>query len=465
MKMKNYVIVLCMWILVGSVSLTAITEDELKQVHNDGKILLTVEKCVEIGLVYSKSYYSSLMDVQIADAKFKETRTKQLPSLKLTGSYTRLSNIPPFRVDFELPGLPAMHFVISDTILNSYNFQLTLQQPLFTGFAVENAVKASRLGSKAAKELYSRDRNELIYNIKNAYWSLYKAIEFKKLIDENVQLIDAHYKDIQRFFDQGLAKLNDVMKIRVQLSSMKVSQLETNQNVRLAMMSLNSLLGISLDKEIEPVSKIEAASETLGDVPAEVAKALAKRSEIKAMGYNLEAAKAAIKIARSGYFPQLALVADYYYSNPNTRIMPVEKKFKDTWDLSLGLSYDVWNWKSTAYQVAQANSQFLKAKAGESQLKDMITLEVQQNYFDLLQAKEKIDMSEESVKQAEENYRITHERFKAGLTTNSELLDAEVALLNTKVSRTEAFIDYMLAKARFHKSIGEEQRLNAGASI
>ncbi|MGE5342139.1 MAG: TolC family protein [Candidatus Omnitrophota bacterium] len=436
---------------------TPMDPGELKRFSNGERLSLTVEKCIEIGLLYSKTYYASQMDVDIATAKFKEARTKQLPSLKLDGSYTRMSKIPPFEVVVEFPGVPPMHFVLSQSILNYYNFQFSLQQPLFTGFAIENSIKAAKMGVMAAQELHTRDRNELIYNIKNAYWTLYKAIEFQKLIDENVGMIQSHLNDVQRFFDQGLAKLNDVMKVQVQLSSMKVNQLDMTQKVRLATMALNSLLGIPLDQQIALTSPINVIPETRPEVSAQVSQALTQRSEIKAMGYNIRALEASKKIAQAGYYPRLFLVANYYYSNPNTRIMPIQSKFNDTWDLSLGLSLDLWNWRSTAFQVNQAGSQLLKARAGESQLKDMITLEVQQNYFDLMQAKEKINLSETSVKQAEENYRITNERFKAGLTTNSELLDAEVALLNTKVSRTEAFIDVELARARLDKSTGKDE--------
>lgn len=456
MKTRHYLILVLLLILFTSLSIQAAPNDAIKTFNNGDKVSLTVEKCIEIGLEYSKSFYASAMDVKIADAKYREVKTQLFPSLKLEGSYSRLSNIPPFEVNIEIPGLPPMNFVISDTILNYYNLKLSLQQPLFTGFALENAVKAARLGSMAAQEIHAKDRSELIFNIKNAYWSLYKAMEFKKLVDENVQLIEAHLNDLQRFFDQGLAKLNDVLKIQVQLSAMKVTQVETKHGVHLARMALNNLLGLPLDKEIELVSKIEVVEETLPDAASQVQKALTKRSEMKAMDYNLQAAGAAVKIARAGYFPQLFFVANYYYSNPNERIMPMQLKFQDTWDISLGLSLNLWNWRATSHQVSQANAQLAKARAVESQLKDMITLEVQQNYYDLLLTREKIDLSEQNVKQAEENYRITNERFKAGLTPNSELLDAEVALLQAKVGRTEAFIDYELARARFHKSTGKK---------
>lgn len=452
MKWKYFLVVLLVVVLQP---MWAMTQDEIRSVYSSDTVALTVEQCIEIGLVYSKSLYASLMNVQAADAKARETGTKLLPSLKVEGSYTRLSKVPPFEVVIDMPPLEPMKFVIAETILNFYNLKVGLQQPLFTGFALESAVKAARQSALAARQTYYKDKNELIYNIKNAYWTLYKAQEMKKLLDENVQLIETHLADVQRFFEQGLAKNIDVLKVQVQLSNTKVGQLEAGHGVRLAMMALDSLLGLPLEKEIRLSSTVQAGKAAPAAEEA-VKRALQDRFELKAMDHTLNAATAAVKFARSGYYPQVALMGNYYYSNPNQRIQPMQTKFKDSWDISVGLTFDLWNWGATSHQVAQAKAQLNQVRAGKEQLKDGIVLEVRQNYFDLLLSREKIALSESTVKQAEENYRITSERFKAGLTNNSELLDAEVALLQAKVNHTQALIDCELAGARLSKSMGHE---------
>ena len=77
-----------------------------------------------------------------------------------------------------------------------------------------------------------------------------------------------------------------------------------------------------------------------------------------------------------------------------------------------------------------------------------------QNYLNVYQAKERISVSDQSVKQAEENYRVTNEKFKLGVALNSDLLDAEVALLQAKWNHIQALVDYELAQARLTKSVG-----------
>ena len=88
-------------------------------------------------------------------------------------------------------------------------------------------------------------------------------------------------------------------------------------------------------------------------------------------------------------------------------------------------------------------------------LKDAITLDVTQSYLSFQQAKERIHLAELTVEQASENYRTAAEKYKTGLTTSSELLDAEVALLQSKLQLTQSLVDHELAKARLEKAVGE----------
>ena len=88
-------------------------------------------------------------------------------------------------------------------------------------------------------------------------------------------------------------------------------------------------------------------------------------------------------------------------------------------------------------------------------LKDGIALEVTQNYLNQQQSVERIAVARQGVQQAEENYRITDEKFKKGLSLNSDLLDAEVALLQARINVTQSLVDYELAEARLEKAIGD----------
>ncbi len=407
---------------------------------------LSIKQAITFGLENSKSLHSSLMKVEYSDAKSSETSALLYPSLKFGGSYTRLSEVPPFQIQ---------GITISPSVFNNYNMRLTLQQPLFTGLRLINSSKSASYSAQASEQDYQKDKTDLIYNITNAYWSLFKAIEFKKVVEENVGQVKAHLKDVQNFFNQGIVTKNEVLKVEVQLSNVQVLQIDARNNVQLATIGLNSLIGLPLETKIDLISKAEQTDKQYDNVNTLVQKAIDNRSDIKSMELRVKAGEAGVSIARAGWFPQIYLVGNYVYARPNSRIFPTQDKFKDTWDVSVSASFDIWNWGTTMHQTDEAQAQLAQMKDGLGLLRDGITLEVTQSYLNFNQSKERIAVAKKGVSQAEENYRITDEKFKAGLALNSDLLDAEAALMQAKFNHIQSLVDFELADARLQKALGQ----------
>ncbi len=424
------------------------------------RMSLTVEQAIAIGNENSKMLHTSAMKVQASDARVREAAAGALPSVKVNGLYTRLSQVDPFDVGKSLD--PLFHAIgivnpstPSDMIVNTYTARATVQQPLFTGFRISASKDIAEYTARAASQDYVKDKKELAFAVKSAYWTLFKANEFKKVVDENVEQMKAHQKDAENLMAQGMATMNDVLKVQVQLSDALVRQIDAQNAVLLSMIGLNNTIGLPLSTEIIIASVIDPATKQLTGIDGLVKKAVTDRAEITAMTARLQAGEAGVTLARSGWYPQIALVGNYTYSNSNQRIFPQTQKFSDSWDVSLSLSFDLWNWGTTAYQTDQAQSQLAQAYDAMGQLKDGITLEVTQNYLNQKQSIERIAVAKKGVQQAEENYRITDEKFKKGLALNSDMLDAEVALLQARINYTQSLVDYELAEARLEKAIGD----------
>ncbi len=411
---------------------------------------LSLEESIQIGLKNSELIHSSQMKVNYAEARWSEVNTYRLPSLKLNASYTRLSEIEPFILT-----TPFGNFDIQPSIVNNYNIKLSLQQPIFTGFKLSSSSDIAEYSYEAQKQEYTKDEQLLIYDIKNAYWGLFKVTKVKNVVDENIGLIRAHLSDVKNFFENGISTKNDVLKVQVQLAEAQLRQIDADNGVKLAQSNLNNVIGLPLSTNVEVQTDVVMEDNITPDLDQLTQEAIENRPELKAMDFRLKAGESGVTMAESGWYPQLYLAGNYYYARPNQRIFPAEDKFNGTWDVSVGLSWDIWNWLSTSDQTKQAEAQLEQVKDGYKSLKDGISLEVTQNYLNLLKAKEKVLASEQSVHQAEENYRVTNETFKNGLALNSDLLDAEFALLQAKTNHIQALADYELAKAGLEKSIGK----------
>jgi outer membrane protein len=424
---------------------------------------LTLEEAIAIGLENSRSLHSSLMKSEYADAKSSEMSANLYPSVKAQLGYQNLSNIPPAAVILPRnafgPGFPPqpVNVTLSQVILNTYTARATLQQPLFTGWRLQSAADNAEYTANAVHNDYRKDKQQLLYDIKSAYWNVYRAREMKRLTDENVAQMTQHLDDIQNMFNQGMATTNEVLKTKVQLANSRVLQSDAENSLTIAMISFNSTIGLPLNTQVSIGSTLTPKTKEFPEVEQLLATAFQQRADVQGMQWRVQAAQSSITAAHSGWMPQVFLTGNYYYSRPNQRIFPAVDQFKDSWDVGVNLQFDIWNNLTTVHQTSEAKAQYEQTKDSFSMLKDGITLDVTQSFLTFKQEKKQIDLAQLSVDQATENLRVTREKFKAELTTNSELLDAEVALLQAKVQLVQSLVNHELAEARLEKAIGEEQ--------
>ena len=249
---------------------------------------LTLQQCLDIAFKNSKDIKISNSKVIGSNAKVDEVQSQYFPSLKLTANYTRLSDVPAFEVHLPFSPTP---ITISDVILNNYTVKLSLQQPLFTGFRLSSLKDAAEYYNRAAIEDVSKTKNEAAFSVYSAYLNYYKAEQIKALLQESMKSAEQHITDTRNFMDNGLATKNDLLKFEVQESNIKLSLIEANNNIDLAMRVLNKALGLPLSENTE-VEKIEIVPETFNeDLSSLVKEALDNRSEIKSVKFTLDAGK------------------------------------------------------------------------------------------------------------------------------------------------------------------------------
>lgn len=421
--------------------------------QDDGVKRLSIGESVTIMLGQSHALHSSKMEMESADARAQEARSAGLMTAKLSAAYTRLSDVPSFSIG---PPLLSTPITIYPAILNNYTARLSLQQPLFAGSRFSGAIALADNMAGAALEEYNQDRAELILAVKSAYWKLYLAREIRSVIAENVRQTEAHLNDIRHLFEQGMATKNDVLRVEVQYSEAKVRQISADNNAQLALNALNNILGIPLQTPVELTTELYSESLTIPPLESLLEHAHANRSDLRAALLRKTAAEEGVAMARSAYYPQISLFGNFYYSRPNQRLFPAKDEFRDTWDVGVSLSWDLWNWGATRHQATQAERRVDQSNDGIQQLTDAITLEVTQAFLALKESQQRIVVAKKGVDQGEENYRSIQNKFKNGLVVNAELTDAEAALLSTKWIHIQALADYNLAIAQLEKAAAIE---------
>jgi outer membrane protein TolC len=414
--------------------------------------VLTLKESLEIGLQNSNDLKVSRSKLNYADSKLSEINSQFLPNFKLFGNYTRLSdNIPAFEVSMPFTPNPIR---ISEPLYNNYTFKFGFSQPLFTGFKLSSSRNLAELNLNASEEDYSKEKNEAAFNIYLAYWNFYKADEIKKVIEQTLQQMELHLKDTRSFFDNGLIPKNDMLKLEVQYSNTKLMLIDAENNSELARIAFNKAIGLKLYEK----TKISANEEPLFNEKYQISdlldEALKNRKELKSLEYRVAASSQGVSAAKSAWYPSIFLTGNYYYSNPNPRFQPAKDEFNSNWDLGVTLSWDVWNWGLTSSQVSQAEETKVQLETNLSMIKDNVQVDVYSNYLNLLKIEEKVNVNNEALAQALENYRITSEKYNTQLATSSDLIDAETLKLQAETNLKTAEVDFRIARVKLEKSLG-----------
>ena len=414
---------------------------------------LTLEESLRIGLANSKEIKISQSKVIGSEALVSEAGSQMLPKLSFGASYVNLSDVPPFEVLVPISPTPIK---IQDAILNNYSLKLSLQQPLFTGFRLSSLKSAAKNNYNAVEIDHTKEINETALKIQTSFWNYYKAQNALKLVNENLKSLKQHLTDTKAFMDNGLVTRNDYLKLRVQVSNVELLKIETNNSVNLARAAFNKAIGYPLNSETEITADDLTGEITPFNYDELLADAFKMREELQSISYRIEAGKDGIRAANAGWFPSVFLFGNFYYNRPNQRIMPLKDQFNDTWDVGVSLSWDLWNWGYTSSKVTQAEQKLVQSQASFEIIKEGVEIEVYQNYLKLNSEYDKVKINRKTVEQAEENYRITKEKYNQQLSTSTDLIDAETSLLDAQTKLSNALVDFEIAKVRLNKSVGRK---------
>ncbi len=453
MKARSYVTTIARWLLLVIVCFSSVRAQQR----------LTLGEAIALALENSKALRLSSLKVTSATAKASEAATFLLPSIKLTASYQRLSDVDPFQVS--VPFLP-QPITIAPVVLNNYTTRVSLQQPLFTGFKLESNATAADHLARASEFDNLNDRADLTLAVTVAYWMLYQTIETKKLIDENVGRLQAIEHDTRNLLRSGLATRNDLLKVQLQLNTAQLSQIDAANDVQLAMMGLNAIMGQPLETEVQIASRPLVPADPEGkpfrleekdrNERTLTERAWTTRPDVLAMQSRIEAAKASLRAARGNWWPQLFLNAGYTYARPNPRYQPTRDAFKSTWDIGVHLQFDLWTWGATGDQTQQAEAALTQTEVMYEQLKDNIALDVKRQWLAVQRAAEKLRVASLAIEQAEEHQRTMNDTYKQGLATSTDLLDASFALLQARTNYSAALVENEIAGARLRRAVGAE---------
>lgn len=411
--------------------------------------ILRLEDAITLGISHSKNLALDNINLQLADSKILQNKNAKIPQVGLNLSYVRISdNITPFTVSF-----PTGDIVLNPQILNqSYN-SLQIKQLLWAGGKVKYGDELLELDKKAIYFDTQKNKNEVAFNLTTLWYNLFVVKQSKKILQANIELLSKQKKDAENFVKQGIILENDVLKIDLAITNLisNLSDISTTGN--LLKYNLCVLTGLDTKEEIDIPESLPNTAQEDNNLNQYLEKAFQNRAELKGLSIRKEQANVGIKIAQSNFLPTIGASGMVNYDLPNQRVFPNVASLTGTWNVGFGLTWNLTDLHANKEKVKESNLSFLKMSRVIEQAKEGIQLEVNADYNNYLQAKQKIQLANKSVEQATENFRIEQNKFQNNTTTSTDFLNANTLLLQAKINLTTAIANSELAYKKLLKSV------------
>jgi outer membrane protein TolC len=417
---------------------------------------LTLDEAVERALVASPRLARLASLEAAAAAQARGASAERWPQLDLGASYARRSEVPELAIFAPTndPAQPVERVVVYPNIQDNWRVRAEVALPLYTGGRLSSRVAAADQAREAACEDVRAGRADLVLETRSAYWSLVTARESERVLREAIRAYDAHLDDARNREQLGMAARNEVLAVEVERDRAELDRIRAEADAALAESNLQRLLDLPPATRVEPIEPLASAPMARPEVEGLVAEAQAARPERRALAARVAAADAGAGAERGARLPQLALSGGYLYANPNRDIVPPTADWKDTWDIGVGLTWNVFDGGRRSAGEARARAQADAARAELVELDRAIRLEVTRRSLELRTAEARLAVAERSIVSAAESRRVAADRYREGVIPSSELLDAELAHERAALSRTESLAALRLAAAGLDRAVG-----------
>jgi outer membrane protein len=373
------------------------------------------------------------------------------PVLAVLGGYMRTNHVDEFRL-VPLPGAPSR--ILYPDVPDNYRARLDLQWPIYTAGRVDALAQAAGAEREAATSDVAAARLDLRLETTRAFWALVTARQTEAVVARALDALDAHVLDLQSRLQQGLIPPNDVQTAEAQRSRERLLAIEATNLRRVAEADLRRLIGADSFFAIEPVVAVEPPSAAIPAAADALAEARRQRPELRAFASRTEAAHARERAAAAAAKPQLAVAAGYDYARPNPRIFPRVDQWHESWDASINVSWSLWDGGRRHAEEAEARATTRTIMARASGFDRQLAFEIEQRSLEMASASAAIPTADEGIRAAAEARRVVGERYTAGVATNTDVLDAQTALLQAELDRTRAIANARLAAARLERAMG-----------
>ena len=371
----------------------------------------------------------------------------QRPLVSVSAGYTRTNHV----TEFVVPSATGAPRILYPDVPDNYRTRLDLQWPIYTGGRADALERAARAEAAAVSADLAVAQADLRLEVARSYWAVATATSSVTVLQQAVARAAAHVADVRARLAAGLVPPNEVASAEAQESRQRMLLIEARGQRDVVSTDFNRLVGSAAGEVAEPEGVLDAPVTP----PVETA-TLARelRQERVALARRIEAADEQRTAAAAGRKPTVSVGGGLDYARPNPRIFPRANTWEHSWDVGATVNWSLWDGGRVDADEAQATGAAQAVRHRLAEFDSLLDVELRQRAVEVDTSLAAVAAADDALRAAAEARRVVNERYQAGVIAQSDVLDADLALLQAELDRTRALANVRLADARLARAVG-----------
>ena len=406
---------------------------------------LTLAEAVQLALSKNPDLATAQQRVNAARAALQQADATFWPHLRVSESYVGSDNpVQAFMMTLNQRAFSLNNDFNHPETTDNLGTKVLAQWSLYDGGQNIANRQAARLSSEAAEQSLDAARNDLVFEVTRAYYTVSKARQFVGAANAAVSSVEADVSVASNRVAAGEALKTDLLDAQVRLAESRENQVRARSAAALSDSIFRNVLGVDQTNNVTAaeVAFVESASSVTESLD------VSHRPELRAARKAVDAAEKQVRAAFGGHLPRVNAFASYDLDSGNAQ------QFEDSWIAGVSVDLDVFDGFLTRGKVAEARANLDASRDRLRKTELMLALEVKQARLNVDDARARLDASTQTVAQAGESLQLTKDRYGEGLALFTQVLDTETALTAARQRRAAAEADYLIARAALDKALG-----------
>lgn len=384
-------------------------------------------------------------DIRVADNNLRaaiETRreafTKYFPQVSAGGSWFKTHNDV---VQYNVLDLFTLGIINKGKAAGIWALQ-----PVFAGGRIVNGNKLAKVGEEAARIRKEQSANQVQLQTEALYWQLVTLKAQKHTVESAITMLDTLSRQVGAAVDAGVATRNDLLKVQLKRNGYRADLVDLDNGIELMKMLLAQQVGLGTE------ARVDVRAQVPDSVPAypealfiRTSEALDLTADHRLLVKSVEAKDLEKRMEVGNYLPQVGVGAGWFYHD-------VFNQDHNFGGVMVTVSVPLSGWWGGSHAIKRKKLELATARTELSNLGQKLEIEMSDKWDNLTAAHRKMVLASEAIAQSKENLRLNQAYYDAGMSTITDLLDAQTLY-------RQAQDDYMGAYGVF--KLSEAQYLNA----